>query len=69
MVLQLIGQGEMENWVILDKIRGGQLVNFIDVIKRIINNIIKIFKVDINFKNVILVIYVLFIDYSIKLQN
>lgn len=67
MVLQLIGQGVMENWVILDKIRGGQLVKFIDVIKRIINNIIKIFKVDINFKNVILVIYVLFIDYSIKL--
>lgn len=67
MVLQLIGQGVMENWVILDKISGGQLVKFIDVIKRIINNIIKIFKVDINFKNVILVIYVLFIDYSIKL--
>lgn len=59
----------MENRVILDKTRGGQAVNFTDVIKRITNNITKTFKVDINPKNVILVIHALLIDYSIKLQN
>lgn len=59
----------MENRVILDKTRGGQSVNFTDVIKRITNNITKTFKFDINPKNVILVIHALLIDYSIKLQN
>lgn len=59
----------MENRVILDKTRGGQSENFTDVIKRITNNITKTFKVDINPKNVILVIHALLIDYSIKLQN
>lgn len=59
----------MENRVILDKTRGGQSVKLTDVIKRITNNITKTFKVDINPKNVILVIHALLIDYSIKLQN
>lgn len=59
----------MENRVILDKTRGGQAVKLTDVIKRITNNITKTFKVDINPKNVILVIHALLIDYSIKLQN
>lgn len=59
----------MENRVILDKTSGGQSVKFTDVIKRITNNITKTFKVDINPKNVILVIHALLIDYSIKLQN
>lgn len=59
----------MENRVILDKTRGGQAVKFTDVIKRITNNITKTFKVDINPKNVILVIHALLIDYSVKLQN
>lgn len=69
MVLQLTGKGEMENRVILDKTRGGQSVKLTDVIKRITNNITKTFKVDINPKNVILVIHALLIDYSIILQN
>lgn len=59
----------MENRVILDKTRGGQSVKLTDVIKRITNNITKTFKVDINHKNIILVIHALLIDYSIKLQN
>lgn len=59
----------MENRVILDKTSGGQSVKFTDVIKRITNNITKTFKVDINPKNVILVIHALLIDYGIKLQN
>lgn len=59
----------MENRVILDKTRGGQSVKLTDVIKRITNNITKTFKVDINPKNVILVIHALLIDYSIQLQN
>lgn len=59
----------MENRVILDKTRGGQSVKLTDVIKRITNNITKTFKVDINPKNVILVIHALLIDYSIILQN
>lgn len=59
----------MENRVILDKTRGGQSVKLTDVIKRITNNITKTFKVDINPKNVILVLHALLIDYSIKLQN
>lgn len=59
----------MENRVILDKTRGGQSVKLTDVIKRITNNITKTFKVDINPKNVILIIHALLIDYSIKLQN
>lgn len=55
--------------MILDKTRGGQSVKLTDVIKRITNNITKTFKVDINPKNVILVIHALLIDYSIILQN